>query len=496
MAISFVARSQNNNNASGVSLTVNYPSGIQAGDLVLAWIVNFGVTCPTPSGWSAVATEQVNSIGDHLSLFSQTYSSGSSQTFGSTLGFPKGVMRAYRGCRTFDATNGGAHTSAGATSLQIAALSNTVIDNEWYVALWTDDAATTNITGPGDLGNTTNDGTQWGTFEGDKALGAKGTTPGGETATGPSGNWVAFATTLIPDVQGYEYNVVTPPRMAGMQQWTAPVVMMRQTIPPFRAANLPDPYQHPPKPVPAWQAGMKPWWAPVPELKQWNVVFRAANLPDPYTWARAPIPAWQTGMQQWWAPVFALHPTITELRPRDVLDVQISQLPLQAIGQAWWAPVPALHPTITEFHGATDRDFHPTGFPFQAIGQPWWAPTWALHPTITELHGATDRDWHPTGFPLPAIQNGWQLQYTRIPPYGPNDIGIVAFPISTPTKMPIAAIQQGWWAPVQLLAPRGEQFGGINPGPAQNLSILTLMLPTPTVGGDPIVVWRHRAGYQ
>lgn len=198
MAITFVGRTQASSNSGTTTIAISTPAGIAAGDLMLVMVVNTLASVPAaPSGWTQI-NGYVSISGEVTSLFFKKYvvADGTSYTFGAAnnLGFPKAVMRAYRTAVTVDANNH--NTATSSTSLQIPALTATIIGAEWYVGFWTN--AQGAITGPGDLVNTTADSTQWLTFDGDKVMGATGSVPGAETATAVSANWTGIAVTIIP----------------------------------------------------------------------------------------------------------------------------------------------------------------------------------------------------------------------------------------------------------------------------------------------------------
>jgi hypothetical protein len=382
-------------------------------------------------------------------------------------------------------------------------------------------------------------------------LGISSGATGAKTGT-PSVN-EAYAAVLLALQPTLDQAVIRPlpaPLLGNQPWWAAPQRLKQQNVV-FRAANLPDPYRHSMAPIPTWQSGMTAWWAPITQVRSSVAPFRAANLADPYRHSMGPIPAWQAGMQGWWAPavslrtkmgvlptivavstapsvlplqaiqqawwipVAALHPTAGDYRAAALQDQQqLYQLPLQAIGQPWWAPVSALHPTAGDYRGATENDARPSQLPIQAIQGPWWAPVPSLHSTAGDYRGATENDARPARLPFQAIQQGWWAPVSALHPTTGDYRGATELDWR-PTGFPFQAVQGSWWAPIGLarttvgqivvvvvpVTPTSFPFAAIqqNPSPSSALAGISGFLssagPPPPVG-DPIVVWRHRAGMQ
>lgn len=227
-AISFVGRTQANNNAANSAIgSIAIPTGTAQNDfLVMEVVSNIGTSFanglpPEPmSGWQQCSPTDVytadgktvtgisNSANKTALLYYRNYvsSMGSSvaNPGGTTLGFPKAIMRAYHSsagglpllsldtCSLTPATVGKISTGASTlgTSMTLTAQSPTIGANEWFTGFFVQDAGA--VTAPAGLSNVTADGTQYFTADGDLGSPTVGTVVSGLTATATSGNWLGF----------------------------------------------------------------------------------------------------------------------------------------------------------------------------------------------------------------------------------------------------------------------------------------------------------------
>jgi hypothetical protein len=207
-AISFITRVQNNTNSTPASVSVTIPGSVVANDYLVAYINSFGATDPKNcvnalgSQWTTLGYGFNNHASSNnyqvvCAKVAVNADASSTLTTISTLGFPKLVVRVYRGENSFSPIDqvSGPTCLSSSSSLTIPAMPATLTNNEWYVANWMTNGSTA-ITGITDLNNVTNDTTQWNTYEGDKNMGSAGSTPNAETANSASNGWCGFAFTL------------------------------------------------------------------------------------------------------------------------------------------------------------------------------------------------------------------------------------------------------------------------------------------------------------
>jgi hypothetical protein len=196
-ALDFVGRTQNssgNPNSTSPSITISPPAGTQPGDLMLVFIASYNFMPTAQAGWnSAGSTTSANN--DDGIVFWRVYQSGDPASFTfSNVNYPKVIMRVYRGVKAVDGV-AFASSSATGTSFAVPALAATQAAGESYVAFFANEGSS--AVNPGDLIDGTSDPTQWGSFDGDKMIPAKGAGPASETATSSTtAYWVGAAVTL------------------------------------------------------------------------------------------------------------------------------------------------------------------------------------------------------------------------------------------------------------------------------------------------------------
>ena len=202
-AITFVGRTQQNKSSqTNTTITLNTPSGIVDGDLMLVFVVDYSSNPVTPTNWTTLPAA-TNWIPYNVSAYYKFWHAGdpTSYTFG-IVNNPKAVMRVYRGVSSLDAVSPAPSMTGGytnGTSFSLPALSPTAVPSELYVAFYADDYASYGINGPSDLTHTNADQSGWSTFEGDKLIANAGTTPPADTATiATASNWIGFDITLKP----------------------------------------------------------------------------------------------------------------------------------------------------------------------------------------------------------------------------------------------------------------------------------------------------------
>lgn len=141
MAITLVGDGGLSALSSTTNLNVALPSGIQAGDVLVAWITGRGTsgTLGAPSGWTAVAAQSGPTTGHYSRGWWKV--AGSSETvprFTSTVaGLMYGSISAWRGVDTsvtIDAT--GSSTNGGAAATFAAAAITTVTNGAVAIWLW------------------------------------------------------------------------------------------------------------------------------------------------------------------------------------------------------------------------------------------------------------------------------------------------------------------------------------------------------------------------
>ena len=193
--ITFVGRSQQNKSSqANTTITLNTPSGIVDGDLMLVFVVDYSSNPVTPTNWTSLPAG-TTSIPYNIFAYYKFWHAGdpTSYTFG-IVNYPKAVMRVYRGVSSIDAVSPAPSIYGGytnGTSFSLPALSPTALASEFYVAFYADDYSTDAISGPGDLTHTNADQSGWSTFDGDKLIANAGTTPPPETATiANASNWI------------------------------------------------------------------------------------------------------------------------------------------------------------------------------------------------------------------------------------------------------------------------------------------------------------------
>lgn len=321
----------------------------------------------------------------------------------------------------------------------------------------------------------------------------------------------------------YDQQMVPIPAVqAGMAPWNVAPQLLRQHNVVFQPA-APVPYDQQMLPIPAVQAGMRAWWAPVPALQPTTTPFHGATendarpsqlplaaigqpwqapvrllqasiatpqpaAPVPYDQQLLPVPAVQQGMHQPWAPVAELQVTATSAGgqpPVVPVATNISQLPLQAVGQPWWAPVPALQTTNAPFQAPNPVPYDQQLMPVPAVQAgmlPWHAPIFAARTTDPEFSLARPVPYDQQLHPIPAVQIGmalWQAPHI----HQHNVVFHAANPIPYDQPFgPLSAVQRGmapWMAPV--IAARTSDAHSSGPHP---------------VAVDAIVLWRHRANIQ
>ena len=199
--IGFVGRSQQNKSSqANTTITLNTPSGIVDGDLMLVFVVDYSSNPVTPTNWTSLPAG-TTSIPYNIFAYYKFWHAGNptSYTFG-IVNYPKAVMRVYRGVSSIDAVSPAPSIYGGytnGTSFSLPALSSTALPSEFYVAFYADDYSPDAISGPGDLTHTNADQSGWSTFDGDKLIAKAGTTPPAETATiATASNWIGFDITL------------------------------------------------------------------------------------------------------------------------------------------------------------------------------------------------------------------------------------------------------------------------------------------------------------
>jgi hypothetical protein len=189
-------------------VTINAPSGLIQGDLMLLYINSSAAACASfpPSGWTQFSTSPTNNaVPSCATAAYRVFQAGDSSWSGCTSSstFIDAIVRGYHNVATvnqidsnqIDPATAGTNTS-GAT-YALAALANTAVASETYVGFWSGSSCGP-ITGPADLNGTAGGSGQF-TWDGDKTLGGAGSTAGAETASESAGcQWTGFAVTIEP----------------------------------------------------------------------------------------------------------------------------------------------------------------------------------------------------------------------------------------------------------------------------------------------------------
>jgi hypothetical protein len=163
------------------SITAN--GGVENGDFLVFCAASWNSTPACPSGTTQIGTTH-NSSNDYISLCTLQWTTGGLSSFSVTANYPKLIMRDYRGAHSADAwtLSPSAGTNTQGTSFAIPALAATASANEVYAGCFFDDQSV--AAGPSDLGDSTVNNVQWGSFDGDALITAKGTILPAQTATG------------------------------------------------------------------------------------------------------------------------------------------------------------------------------------------------------------------------------------------------------------------------------------------------------------------------
>ncbi len=166
-AITFVAQSSLTDSTQPVTtVTVNRPSGVLSGDVLLAQIVVYdaaGTNVPTaPSGWATVRHDAVNN-GNKLTSWLYLHVAGASEpvsySWQLASQYAAGVMGAWRGASSSPLDQSSGSTAAGSSPVTDAAPSLTpAVTNELQVYFYgSQNSAAPTITEPGAIAQRAND---------------------------------------------------------------------------------------------------------------------------------------------------------------------------------------------------------------------------------------------------------------------------------------------------------------------------------------------------
>jgi hypothetical protein len=300
MAIALRGTPTDAQNATGSSVSLSVPSGVQNGDFMLLMIVGYGTgglagVPQTPSGWTLVGLAPSGATGNNVNagLYQRVANNEPASYTISVLGgdaFINGDMTAWSGVNTSTPFNL-AETSANgqSTTPTSANLGNTTVDNCWHILHFAAyDSLSGAITGyTQDLNGTSG-------FEWHKLITPAGATGAKSMTNSAASGWAVWTGALNPSGAA----AVAIPLQVQRRRPIAARVVLRGTKGPLPAAQT-APLQvqrrrpailarartaQPRAPVPAPAAPVNPAFVPAPRRRLLGLLARRVSAP------RSPLP--------------------------------------------------------------------------------------------------------------------------------------------------------------------------------------------------------------
>ena len=450
-----------NASAGTASLTLAFPAGISAGELVLASVCVQGGPTPTvatPTGWIAVGN--VTAANLNLYLFAAIYTGGLTGTFvGTTTGGMDGNIRALSGTGSTVGTALGNFTSVSPGIVAICTIPGPsgFTAGQWnYWCSINVSNFSVNSTSPA-LSNIFYNAGVWEAFE--VGTTAPGSAPGSETIT-----WSSAAKTLgvgVTILPGVAAPTLVPAWFDPPIRWKAP--------PPFEVQAIP----YLGNPVPTAKPS-EPWFDPP---KRWVAPpgFETEDIPRPFgisvPTALPPQP-WFDPPKRWVAPPGFEHPAIPPFG---------TTVPTAKPSEPWfdppkrWKAPPGFEVQAIPYLGIPVPTAAPQSEWWQAVKQPSRQTVWnpdvlqpfaaaVVQPTLvsTDFWSAARRSYStlswdgnsvPLGVITPTVPQEWWTTYR-------NPYRVTVWDSQTPqpfgTTVPTTKPSEPWFdPPKRWVAPPG-----------------------------------------